>query len=326
MKKIWIPILFCICFLVGCHEKIVPAELKVYDVSGNETVLTIQATDNAQEITDLLKRVDEGYLAPYSFSTVQMDMNMHVGGAVSVDLNQKKTDIDLDYQINNTMLLHFKEFRLKGSVEIKGSDHTTAVDFTSHNQNHLMCDYQNDDEFLYLNGAFLVGENKVNLQGKTAVDFLQQYKGFVASLPELIRHQKLTYFLGDIEMFVNAYQLSIVHTTKDSFTLRLSIPASQFDSQNVLTGVCNIEIEISCQSFLPISFSISGDDLIEELLKTKYIEKYLTEQVSISKASLEWTGHITYGNETLSLLSEAEKEKYSEFDWKSILDQFNKYI
>lgn len=326
MKKLLLPILFCLLFLAGCKEKMLPAELKIYDEAGNETILTIHTTNDSKEVADLLNQVDKAYLAPYSFTTAHLFLNTAVKGALTVELNQKKTDIELDYQIDASTLLHFKSFSFTGSVELKGSDKTESVDFSSENSNHMKCDFQNDNHFLYLNGALMLGNNKINLKGKTSFEQLQQYRAFIVSFPELIRHKKLTYFLGDIESFVADYQVAITHTTKDSFTLCLNIPAEKFDPQSVLSGSCKIEVEISCQNFLPISFTFSGADIIEEALRKKYVEKYLTDQVSVSEATLECSGHIVYGNETLSLLNDEEKEAYTEFDWKAILDQFKNYI
>lgn len=326
MKKIFIPILICFFFLVGCKKKAVPAELKIYDEAGNEQVLMIHATEDEKEILNLFELVDQSYLAPYSFSTAQINLNTALNGALIVDLNEKKVNIDLDYRLDTDLLLHFKSFRFTGSMELKGTDKTESIDFSSENQNHIKCDFQNDDAYIYLNGALLLGNNKINLRGKTSAEFLQQYKAYFMAFPELIRHKKLTYFLGDLERFTKDYQVSIIETTQDSFTIRLNVSAASLDPQHVLSGYSIADVEISCQNFLPISFSLSGNEIIEDALKKKYIEKYLTDQVSISKAAMELTGHIIYGQETLSLLDEAEKEKYTEFDWKSIVEQFKKYI
>ncbi|MDE5714643.1 MAG: hypothetical protein K2I42_00750 [Anaeroplasmataceae bacterium] len=118
-----------------------------------------------------------------------------------------------------------------------------------------------------------------------------------------MKYKKISEIVPEINDFVKTYAIAITETKKSSFTAQFTFPIHQ---KNI-----DLFIEISSETLLPINLSFNLDAILIEHLKKEYIEKYLTESVDINKASFELNVKLSYGNYTITELSDAEKEEYT---------------
>lgn len=318
MKKIILFFLMSLCLAcVGCSEKQVPAEITLTDENQQEISYQIKKTDSAEEVKEVFKNLNNAKI-DNNFSGFSLSFQTDLEGKVTIT-NQETRIITLGYSIDMNVMANLKKYRMNGSFLLEGYTNTDSDSLSLNVKNKLLLDIQNDDTYLYLKGNLEEGNDSLSIKNKMNIEEITaKYKAIITSYIDLMKYYRLSDLYPEYMEWVDMYHITISKTSKDSFTLRLLIPASLIF--NTLDSTLNLDIEvgISCKTLLPIEFQFQADEILSLLLEDEYIEKYLSSTIEVNKAKLKVFAKIKYDTYKIEEMAEEEKENYKEYFIKNI--------
>ncbi|MDE7100423.1 MAG: hypothetical protein K2O05_01045 [Anaeroplasmataceae bacterium] len=318
MKK-FLCVITLLCFLlVSCNKKendITPSELTIINQNGEEQVIEIKPTNDKEEIKLLFDELPNAKLDTYRFSGVKLDLASNISASSSVYKDNQEINIDLDYQLEASLMTNLKKYRMSGNVKLNGSNKVDSIKYAEKNNVEILADFTNDDSFVYLDILYSLGvlDNTSHFKFDIS-EFSSEYKGTIVGAIDLLKYYNPISMIPDFKDWIEEYNLSIIETTKDSFVIRFEVPTSLEDMQ----GMIYADVEFSCSYLLPTSISIDANEFIKEALEQKYIQDYLTEDVNISNAEVSFDLKREYDIYSIKEISEEKKSKYIELDLDKI--------
>ncbi len=310
MQKIRICILLLICALfVSCAEKQVDAELIYLDEHQKETLYSVKKTDNPEDVKKLFEILDQTKINT-SFNGVAMKLNTNVEGFIKIQGTELRT-VDLRYTMDVSAKSNLRKYRFDGNILIDGYTKTNSDSLSFDTKYKLKGDIQNDDEFLYLIGNLDNGNTHLSIKNKLDITYItENYKAMIISFIDVLKYYSLSSVLPNINEMIDCFKIIIVDTTKDSFTLRLTIPTEKIWEELDLKENIEMDVKISCKHLLPTEITCSADQLITGLLENEYVEKYLSSEVTVEKSKFSATLALEYGYYTIQELTKEQKEEY----------------
>lgn len=313
MKKISFIFLILMSLLfTGCASKQIPAEITVLDEANEEITYKIHKTDDVEEVKEVFQMLCR--VKPNSNCTgVSLHMSSALDGKVIVSTSETST-IDLGYTLEVKAQTNFKSYRMNGTIDVDGHTNTESPSLSFKTINHFSLEINNDEEFAYLKGDIQTGDNRVAVKNKINIEeFSKRYKSTIQASIELLKYYNPVNMIPDLENWIEAYQISIVNTTRNTFTLQLHIPSSDLFEDLSVDAVLDIDVEINCETLFPVQIEMTADEVISKLLKDQYIESYLTDNVQIQNPKFSISIQLEYGNYTIKELTKSEKETYKEY-------------
>ena len=317
MKKILLSFLMSFClFLVGCGSKETPAEITIIDDNQEEVSYQISKTDNLEEVKEIFDQLNRVKINP-KFNGFSLNFKTEIEGKVVIT-NQEVRTIDLGYTLNINALANLKKFRMSGDILLDGFTNTDSDSLSLKTKNKLILDFNNDDEYAYLMGSLEEGTNRLSLKNKVNIEgFTKEYKPVISSYIDLMKYYKPLELLPEYNEMIDSYNITICNTTKDSFTLRLNVPANQIFKEVATDLTIAIDVELSCENLLPIRFQFQADDIISLILENEYVGQYLSSKVKVEKAKLKVDAKLKFDYFEVKELAEEEKINYKEYIIKS---------
>lgn len=313
MKKILFFLLFSLSLLfVGCGAKEAPAEVLLIGEDQEEILYQIKKTENLEEVKEIFKNLNTAKIEN-SFNGISLDFKAELEGKVIITNREIRT-IDLGYTLDINAIANLKKYRMSGTLLLDGFTNTDSESLTLKAKNKLLLDLKNDDTYLYFKGSLEEGDNQLSLKNKMNIeDITKEYKTAIASFMDIMKYYKPLDFIPEYQTMIDEYQITICKTTRDSFTLRLRLPANIIFKDLETDLLLALDMEISCKNLLPIHLQFQADDAISMILEDKYIEQYLSSDVKVKNAKLKVTIKIKYDNYIIEELTEEEKTKYKEY-------------
>lgn len=313
MKKIILFLLMLCClFLVGCSSKEVPAEITLLDENQEEVSYQISKTDNLDEVKEIFNELNKAKVNS-NFNGFSLDFKTELEGKVIVT-NQEVRTIELGYTLDVDAIANLKKFRMGGSVLLDGFTNTDSESLFLKTKNKISLDFVNDDDYAYLKGSLEDGNNRLTVKDKVNIcEFIEKYKPLVTSYIDLMKYYKPLDFIPDISSLIEAYHITICKTTKDSFTLRLQVPAKLIFKELDTDLSIDIDVEMSCANLLPIHLEFQADDIISLILENEYVGQYLASTVKVENAKLKVDLDLKYDYFEIKELTEEEKTTYKEY-------------
>lgn len=313
MKKIILFLLMLCClFLVGCSSKEVPAEITLLDENQEEVSYQISKTDNLDEVKEIFNELNKAKVNS-NFNGFSLDFKTELEGKVIVT-NQEVRTIELGYTLDVDAIANLKKFRMGGSVLLDGFTNTDSESLFLKTKNKISLDFVNDDNYAYLKGSLEDGNNRLTVKDKVNIcEFIEKYKPLVTSYIDLMKYYKPLDFISDISSLIEAYHITICKTTKDSFTLRLQVPAKLIFKELDTDLSIDIDVEMSCANLLPIHLEFQADDIISLILENEYVGQYLASTVKVENAKLKVDLDLKYDYFEIKELTEEEKTTYKEY-------------
>lgn len=315
MKKIFstVLMLFQLFLLCSCQNQTKPAELKIKNSDGVEEAYQIHTTNNPDKVKEVLHVINEqGIFEGYQMNGAAIQLTSRIEGAVDIHNENKTTSIDLGYDIKASLEANLKSYQAIGDLKVKGYTKSESEDMYLNSEYEIQGSVQNDDDYLYVDGAFLIGSTKGNAKRKINIQsFTENYKAMIVSFLDLAKYYKLSSFIEDLDSFVDDYQVVISNTTADSFVLTANLPASLLDES--LSSCLVLDVRFDVKNLLPKEMKFHADEVIKECLQQNYIEEYLTEDIDIKNALFELELSLEYGNYTIQPIEEENKKEYLEF-------------
>lgn len=311
MKKVWILVLlfFNIGLLNSCNKE-APAELKIKTGDGEEQTILISCTEDQAELERILGFLELAQLEQEGLSGFHLNLSSIIAGDVVIE-NEKKTKLSLEYNVKANVIANIKKYITNGDFEITGYTKSEADDLFLDTQYALNADVINDDDFLYLDGIFKIGNNKVKEKRKIDIsEFTKEYKSLITSFSDLLNYYNPLNMIPELKTILKEYTVAVSETTRSTFTLKLSIPLSLIDSSLEVEEKLDFYIELGCDTLLPKRFSWNGDALLAELLEKKYDDKYLSSNIQIEHAQFSLECSIEYGKFDIKEITTTDKEQY----------------
>lgn len=310
MKKLFsIFLLIGILVLTGCGAKNVPAEIIILNENQEETIYQIHITDNPQEVKENFKALKSAKTNS-RFNGVSLEVESDISGKAVV--NESST-IDLGYTIKAQVKSNLKQYRMAGNVSLEGFTNTESESLSLRSKHSLSLDVFNDDDFLYFKGNINTGNSLLTIKNKLGIsEFTQANKTMIQSYIDLLKYYKAIDLINT-EQWIENYQITIISTKKDSFTIRLHIPSKDIFPEIESNTLVEVDVEMDCDTILPIGITVTADQVIQEILMDQYVKDYLTENVQIQKPKFSIAIHLQYGYYTIQDVPTAEKELYLEY-------------
>ncbi|MDE6407848.1 MAG: hypothetical protein K2K50_04515 [Anaeroplasmataceae bacterium] len=203
---------------------------------------------------------------------------------------------------------------MSGSVLLDGYTNTDSVSLSLKTKNKLSVDFTNDDDFTYIKGSLEEGNNHVTLKNKVNIqEVTKEYKTLLTSYLDLMKYYNPLDFIPDYASLIDDYHITICKTTKDSFTLRLQVPANLVFKELDTDLTMSIDVQMSCANLLPIRLELQADDIISLILENEYVEQYLSSIIEVKKAKLKVDLKFKYDYFEVKELSNEEKINYKEY-------------
>ncbi|MDE7264151.1 MAG: hypothetical protein K2N64_05780 [Anaeroplasmataceae bacterium] len=321
MKKVVSFILFlCFLFLTGCGDKEAPAEVILLGEQQEETIYQFSKTSQPAEIKEIFEKLNDAK-RDTEFNGIDLNVECNISGNVLIT-NQAITTIDLSYNLGMQAKMNLKKYLLSGVLSADGYVNTDSDSLSFKSKLRAGLNIANDDQYIYAQGILEDGNTKATIRHKYDISlFTQQYKAMITSFIDLMKYYKLSDFLNQDIDYISDFQIVILKTTKDTFTLQLQIPANLGIEETQIDGQIPIEIEVYCSNLLPKQIRFSADELISLWLENKYVEQYISGQVEVKKAKLDFIVNCNYDYFTIEQLKEEEKETYKEFKFSSDLSK-----
>ncbi|MCI9182519.1 MAG: hypothetical protein HFG91_00340 [Acholeplasmatales bacterium] len=313
MKKIHIFLsIILFLLLVSCSKSQVDAEFKYLDENQVEQVYYIKKTEDPEQVrqlVDILKKQK----ADSNFNGIHLKLKSNLEGQVMVDTPEKRS-IDLGYNLNIDAITNFKKYQLDGTIILDGYTNTESPSLTLKTKDQFTGTVLNDDAFLYMTGDLKTGNTQIKVKHKLNIQsFTDQYKAMIISSLDVLKYYKLSEFIPNMNNLVDLYEVTIVDTTKDTFTLRLNISNDLIFPDENITMKLPVEVIISCNSLLPIGINLLLDEFISKALQNEYIDKYLSNKVVVNQAKGSVSIEMNYGYFTIEGLTEKDKQEYKEY-------------
>lgn len=315
MKKIGSVLLFfCSLILIGCGTKEAPAEITLLGENQEEISYQFSKTSDPEEVKEIFQNICAAERNT-EFNGVALDMKTSVSGNVIVT-NQEVTTIDLEYSLGMQAEINLKKYLLSGSVNADGYANTNSDSLAFKSKLKTAIHFVNDDHFLYAKGILEDGDTRVSIKHKYDISLItQKYKTMITSFIDLMKYYRLEDFLDPEIDYVSTYQIVILKTTKDSFTVQFQFPANLGIEEVQLDSKIPIEIEVYCSTLLPKQIRLSANELVSLWLENKYVEQYISSQVEVKKAKLDICLDCNYDYFVIEEITEEEKDSYKEFDF-----------
>ncbi len=315
MKKLFstVLVIFQLVLLCSCQNQTKPAELKIKNSDGVEETYHIHTTDDPDKVKQVLHVInDQGVFEGYHMNGAAIQLTSRIEGTVDIHNDNKTTSIDLGYDIKASLETNLKAYQAFGDLRVKGYTKSQSEDMYLNSEYEIQGNVKNDDDYLYIDGAFLIGSTKGNAKRKINIQgFTEKYKAMIVSFLDLVKYYKLSSLIDDLDSFVDGYQVVISKTTTDSFVLTANVPASLLDES--LSSCLVLDVCFDVKNLLPIEISFHADEVIKECLQQNYVEEYLTEDIDIKSALFELSLSLNYGNYTIQSIEEENKSEYLEF-------------
>ncbi|MCM1130445.1 MAG: hypothetical protein NC310_00820 [Roseburia sp.] len=310
MKKIMLFILMIFCFcVVGCDAKEVPAEIILVDENQEAVTYQISATDNLDEVKEIFNKLNKVNINS-NFNGFSLDFKTELEGKVVVT-NQETRTIDLGYTFAVNAITNLKKFKMSGTISLDGYTNTDSDSLSLKTKNKLSLDLVTDDMYAFLKGNVETGDNHFTIKDKVNIyEDIKEYKPSISSYIDLMKYYNPLSFISNPSSFIDTYHVIICKTTKDSFTLRLQIPANLIFKDLDTDLTTDVDIELSCANLLPIHIEFQADDAISLILENEYIRQYLTSTVQVENAKLKVDLNLKYDYFEVLELTEEEKETY----------------
>ncbi|MDE5545945.1 MAG: hypothetical protein K2I88_00620 [Anaeroplasmataceae bacterium] len=313
MKKIILSFVMILClFCASCGSKEAPANITLIDENQEETNYQIHKTDNLDEVKEIFKNLNSAKLNT-DFNGAAIDFKTELEGKIIVT-NQEVRTIDLGYTLEIDAITNLKKYRMNGSVLLTGFTNTDSASLSFKTKNKLLLEFTNDDEYAYLKGSLEEENNRLSIKDKVNIEaFTNQYKALISSYIDLMKYYNPLDILPEYNELIDTYHITICKTTRDSFTLRLNVPANLIFKEVDTDLTIAIDVEISCANLLPNHIEFQADKIISIILENEYVEKYLSSTVEVEKAKLKVVAKFKYDHYTVSELDENEKAVYKEY-------------
>ncbi len=313
MKKISFIFLILISVLfAGCASKEAPAEITILNEANEEITYKINKTEDIEEVKEVFQKLHQAQ-PDSNYTGVSIALSSAIGGKVIITKDETST-IDLNYDLEVKAQANLKSYRMNGTFNLSGNTNTDSPSLSFKTLNHFSLEFVNDDQFAYLKGDVQTGDTRVVVKNKVSIeDFSNQYKSMIQASIELMKYYNPIDLIPDIENLIETYQISIIKTTKNTFTLQFHIPTQDLIGNLSLGERIDFDVEISCDTLLPVQIEMTADEVISKLLKDQYIESYLTDNVQIQNPKFSILIQLEYGNYSIKELDDAEKETYKEF-------------
>ncbi|MDE6661382.1 MAG: hypothetical protein K2J93_06135 [Anaeroplasmataceae bacterium] len=312
MKKILLPFLLIFCLFCSCAPKETPAEIIFIDENQEEVSYQITKTDHLDEVKEIFDKLNKVKINS-KFNGVSIDLITELEGKVVIT-NQEVRTIDLGYTLNLDAIANLKKYRMSGNVILDGFTNTDSDSLSLNTKNKLSVGFVNDDAFMFVKGNLEEGSNRLSLKNKINIqEITSQYKTIISSSIDLMKYYNPLDFIPEYNEVIDSYNITISKTTKDSFTLRLQVPANQIFKELDTDLKLTIEMEISCVNLLPIRLEFEANDIISMILENEYVEKYLSSTVKVEKAKLKVDLKLKYDYFEVKELTEEEKINYKEY-------------
>lgn len=313
MKKLML--LLCIMSLVvfvGCTKTQENAEIKYIDENQTEQVYIIKKTEDLEEVKQLAsilknKKIDT------NFNGARLLFTSEIEGKITINELEKRT-IDLGYTFDIDAQANLKKYRLGGTLKLEGYTNTESPSLSLKTTDQLTAEISNDDSYLYVSGGLKTGNTQINVKHKLNIDhFTEESKAMIVSSLDVLKYYKLTEIIPNMEEFVDLYHITIVDTTKDTFTIRLNLSSDILFPNIENKDTISLDVKISCLELLPIECTFSLDQLISNILHTEYVNKYLSDKVIVEQAKGKISLKMEYGYFNIQELTEEEKQEYREY-------------
>lgn len=312
MKKIFsIFLLTTIFILTGCTSKNAPAEVTIIDDNAEEVKYQIHVTDNEEEVKEIFKNLNKA--KPNNlFNGFSLELDSDISGKVKI--NDSSTIIDLGYAIKSKAEANLIEYRMSGNVILDGFTNTESDSLSLQTKNSLSLDLFNDDDYLYFKGIVNTGSNFLSIKNKLNItEFTKKNKAIIQSSIDLLKYYTIINMIEDTDSWIEAYQITVVKTNKNSFTIRLHISSKDIYPEVQIDTPIDVDVEISCETILPIRLTMTADTALQEILKNQYVKDYLTDNVQIQDSKFSVDIKLKYGYYTIQEVPTEEKELYSEY-------------
>lgn len=313
MKKLLLSFLMFFClFVVGCGSKEVPAEITLITENQEEVHYQITKTDQLDEVKDIFNHLNLARIEN-NFNGFSLDFKAEIEGKVKIT-NQEIRTIDLAYTLDIQAKTNLKKYRMAGSISLDGFTNTDSTSLSLNMKNKAILDFTNDDDYIYLKGSLEEGGSHLSLKNKVSIeDFTKENKLLLSSYIDLMKYYNPLNLLPNYAEWIDMYHITIPKTTKDTFILRLQVPANLIFKELDTDLTITIDVEISCANLLPIYLEFQADDIISLILENEYVEKYLSSIVEVEKAKLKVSAELHYDYYTIEELDESEKVHYKEY-------------
>ncbi|MBD5390749.1 hypothetical protein HDR67_01945 [bacterium] len=311
MKKVFIILLLSgILVLTGCASKKVPAEITIIDANQEEIPYQIHSTEDQEEVKKIFNTLKSAKTNNL-FNGVSIHLNSAFSGKAIIN---NSSTIDLGYTIKAEAEANFKQYRMSGNVSLDGFTNTESESLSLHTKNSFSLNLFNDDSYLYIKGKVNTGSNSVTLKNKINIEsFTQEKKALIQNSIDLLKYYKVIDLIEDIDHWIEVYHIVIVDTRKESFTIQLHISSEDLFPEISVQETIDVDIEIGCDTLLPVGIEFTADKVIEEALRNQYVKDYFTEDVQIQNPKFSISLEFTYGHFTIQEVSDTEKELYKQY-------------